>query len=546
VTPVPVAHSSRLLTGSATIRRVLDRLSRRAGLVLAGVAMSSFIGAAAVSILAGIPKPQIHDEFSNLLAADTYSRMRLANPPHPEWRHFESIHIIQQPTYASKYPPAQGLILALGQLAGGHPIVGVWLSSVLMCTAIAWMLQQWLPPRWSLVGAILAVLQFGICGYWAQSYWGGAIAAAGGALLFGAIRRLGNSRALSTSVALGVGLALLAFSRPFEGLVIAVPAGLMVLRATSMAAFRREKIRLIGPALAILVVAGAFGLRLNSAVTGHWARSAYVEHHEQYDVAPLFIWQAQRPVPDYASDRVREFHLGWELDQWKNQQSLSGWFQTRLKYSFVTLIAFGAPPPELRLPAFGEFALFPFLLISILPTTRKVRFAWGMIALVVLALSTATYFGPHYLAPITSLLVYLTVVGMRTSAIALRNHPSLRGLLVPVALVAALGGTAYSAARFVKEETNAAKWWNQKAEIERELQQRTTPSVVFVRYEPGQDIQREWVYNSAAVDEQHVVWAHDMGAVANESLRNYFADRTAWLLLLARNGQHELRQLSRD
>ena len=62
-----------------------------------------------------VQAPNIHDEFSYLLASDTFAHGRLTNPTPALWHHFEAFYVLLQPTFQSKYGAAQPLFMALGQ-----------------------------------------------------------------------------------------------------------------------------------------------------------------------------------------------------------------------------------------------------------------------------------------------------------------------------------------------------------------------------------------------------------------------------------------------
>lgn len=183
---------------AAWVFRQLERVSRHKAAACVVVAVLTMGLRLALLPRLPIPQPHVCDEFAYLLGAETFAAGRLTNPPHPMWEHFETLQQLMQPTYMSRYPPAQSFFLALGWKVFGNPWFGVWLSFGLLAGALCWMLQNWVPPVYALLGTMITLARVSLLGYWMNSYWGGAVAGLGGCLLLGTLPRLASKQLRSS------------------------------------------------------------------------------------------------------------------------------------------------------------------------------------------------------------------------------------------------------------------------------------------------------------------------------------------------------------
>ena len=502
------------------IQRLALAVSLRRRLAPMAIGLLTLLSSAALSTWIVHPLPRLGDEFSYLLAADTFAHGRWTNPPHDLAIHFESLHIIQNPTYASKYPPAQGLMLAAGKLVTGRPLAGVWLSVGLATAALCWMFQAWLPLPWALFGSLLVGFRLS-CNYWGQSYWGGAVAAMGGALLFGGLRRILEKPHRSDAFLLGAGIAVLANSRPYEGL-------LAVLAAMGFAGFlvvRRQTppIRLllakgVLPVFLVLLITFSGMAVYNQRVTGNPFLMPYEAHDRIYSPAPMFLWQRQaRPIPTYSHQVLHDFWVNWILKAYLDQRALKPF----LVSSVQKIMFFG-------LFFLGVVFTVPLLNVRAFLADRWMRFALLACLFVVGGMLMVPAMLPHYAAPLTGLIYVLVFDGVRRMrSWQWRGRDSGVAFIRLVPLICA--ATAFVTLQ-QQMQGRVGSWAYRRAEIAANLQEEPGLHLVVVRYSPNHIVDQEWVYNDADIDKSKVVWAREMDEAHNRVLLDYFINRKVWLL----------------
>jgi hypothetical protein len=573
----------------ALVEKKFAQLAENTRLTLAAIGAAAIVVRVALLRWMPVPQPKVHDEFSYLLAGDTFAHGRLANPPHPLWIFFDTFHVIQHPTYSSMYPPAQGAVLAIGQLLG-NPWIGVLLSTAAMCVAMTWMLQGWMPPQWALLGGTLVLLRVGLFSYWVNSYWGGSVAAAGAALVLGALPRIFKHQRPRDAVIFGLGAGILVISRPLEGFIYCIPLAIALL----WWALRREAParqlclrRILLPLAAILGCSVGFVAFYNWRVTGSPVVFPHFIEQRMYITTPFLLWQHDKPPIAYANPQFDDFYHNFmpSLYQagWPQAVDQLSWKSTEFWQFFL-----------------GPALSIPFLALPGLLRTRQIRWLLVQFALSALGLWVVVFYHAHYAAPIMATVFLLMIQGMR------RTHGwRLGGRAIGVALTrlvvlfSFLIGPAYFIHAVISPSNSLLDWFQRHSAlvltitvvalillrltffrsgkvawgawatsfcelllfvaimlqvciVQRNLYPDNYPFVddlnepfrkpvekilaatpgehlVLVRYSKNHNSGEEYVYNDADIDHAKTVWAREIPGMDPAPLLSYFRNRDVWL-----------------
>lgn len=486
-----------------------------------------------------VPLPFLPDEFSHLFLAETLFAGKLSNPSHPLWIHFETLHIFHTPTYSSMYFPGMAIFLLAGKLFFGHPFAGVVLGSGLFAVALLWMLQAFYSYRWAFYGTVIAAMQLSVFSYWANSYWGGFVAAFAGALLCGAVKRLSAKPNWVLGAIYGFSLLILANTRPLEGLVLACSTSIWLLwgywRGTFRIQWQIQWRRVAAATLAAVVILsmGAAAMaQYFKAVTGSPTTIPYVVNQKLYGWPMTAAWM----TPEPKQFRYAEMQNYWT---WERRE--------HIQVESIGNLLYFAPLKLARLWIFFMGWLLLPALIGLVAGWKspKIRalLLWSILPAIAVIGEQSSY--SHYLAPATAPIFALLVQGSRRLSFwRFRGQSSGNQIVswVPAAILSgALLSSAAPTAHFPRELESSwkklccrAEFGHPRQAVLRQLEEIPGKHLVFVKYNRNPWNTLEWVYNPPAIDSARIVLARDSSREKNLELVTYYRGkgeaRKVWIV----------------
>jgi hypothetical protein len=434
-------------------------------------------------------------------------------------------------------------------------------------------------------------MRFGVFSYWMNSYWGGAVAAAGAALVLGALPRIWDHQRPRDAIVFGLGTGILAVSRPLEGAIFFIPLGAALLWWTlrlDVPARGAAMRRIILPVVAILACAAGFIGYYNWRVT----ESPIVFPHfiEQREITTaIFLWQHDKPPIHYANPQFEDFYDNFLPSLYQPSWAAAEgqwWYKSTDFWEFFL-------GPALSIP----FLALPWLLIE-----PRYRLLLVQVAFSAVGLWVVVYYHAHYAAPIMATVFVLMMQCMRVlRRLRFLGRAVGVGLTRLIVFFSVLIGPIYFAQALISQPNALFEWshrhsvlalafpllvllvlrvglslarrpvapWRaylnagcelllviaivlQLCETQRNLYADAFPYVddlsepfrkpvetqlaalpgehlVLVRYSKGHNSGEEYVYNDVDIDHSKTVWAREIPGMDLGPLLNYFRNRDVWL-----------------
>jgi hypothetical protein len=285
--------------------------------------------------------------------------------------------------------------------------------------------------------------------------------------------------------------------------------------------------------LAVLIAAVSWLGYYDYKAFGKPTTLPYTIDRNTYAITPYFIWQHQRPTPNYRHEVMRQFYTDTEYAFFEKLHSWSGFVpQTLIKIQFSAqfYISFSLLPPLIMLRrAFKD---------------RRIRFITTTIGVMVAGLLIEIYLLPHYVAPFTAAFYVIGLQAMRHLRVW---KPEGRPVGLQLARMTILVCVLMAGIRVFARPLHLAlpelpvNNWNctwfgpehygeERAAIESRLESMPGGQLAIVRYGPKHNTLNEWVYNAPDIDNSKVVWAREMSPEDNLELIRYYANRKVWLV----------------
>jgi hypothetical protein len=385
------------------------------------------------------------------------------------------------------------------------------------------------------------VVRIAAFSYWANTYYGGAVPALGGALVLGALPRIKRSLRMQDTALMGLGLAILVNSRPYESFFACLPiAGSLAVwmlgrKAPSFPTLFRGVILPLG--LLMTITAAAMGYYF-WRVTGNPFRVPYRVNIEAYHLL-YFPWETPKPSAVYHHAVMRDFYTG---------DPVVGAFE-RARYHALPVFALRPLPywtfffgPLLTLPLAAWVTIAPWRSSLRRSLGRKTGFLLLVCGVAAAGMALPIYLGqPHYAGALTCAFYALLMQALRyarhwkwdgqpSGVFLVRAVPLICLVLLAVRVVLPAQRPIHSAGLLYTWASPSYQNLD-RAQAQAKIASAPGSQLAIVRYKPDHDaIFNEWVYNEADIDHSKVIWARDMGDAQNEELLQYFHDRHAWLV----------------